>query len=229
MAKATETDESLKRLGGGRWQTRDERFTIEPQSGTWVAVDAEQTDDLGLPLVRGPFGSLGAAKAAIATARDTEPATSPLAARVAKSGEQPDKAPAAASTSKKADAAAPAKATKVGKTAKVAELEPPSEPRWVQALDPADRRRVKRLIERLTEAEASDPEGIARRDIVGEVPAVATFAIVRALGALGDDALSAKVARLLAGGDDDDLGVRWRLVDGDDRPITLDLDALERR
>jgi len=35
-------------------------------------------------------------------------------------------------------------------------------------------------------------------------------------------------ARLLAAGRDEDLGVRWRLVDGDDRPITLDLDALER-
>ena len=62
MPKATDTDEGLKRLGGGRWQTRDERFTIEPQSGTWVVVDAEQTDELGLALVRGPFGSLGAAK-----------------------------------------------------------------------------------------------------------------------------------------------------------------------
>ena len=51
-------DAPLKRLGGGRWQTRDERFTIEPQSGTWVVVDAEQTDDFGMPLVRGPFPSL---------------------------------------------------------------------------------------------------------------------------------------------------------------------------
>src|SRR6476646_6433188 len=85
MAKATadKDDGSLKRLGGGRWQTRDERFTIEPQSGTWVVVDGEQTDDLGLPLVRGPFGSLRDAKAAIETARETEPAESPLNARVA--------------------------------------------------------------------------------------------------------------------------------------------------
>ena len=64
-AKKPEDDRSLKRLGGGRWQTRDERFTIEPQSGTWVLVDAEQTDDLGLPLVRGPFRSLTDAKAAV--------------------------------------------------------------------------------------------------------------------------------------------------------------------
>ena len=82
MAKTTDGDDPLRRLGGGRWQTRDERFTIEPQSGTWVVVDAEQTDDLGLPLVRGPFGSLRDAKEAIERARESEPAASPLTARV---------------------------------------------------------------------------------------------------------------------------------------------------
>ena len=66
---ATDKEQALKRLGGGRWQTRDERFTIEPQGGTWVVVDAEQTDDLGLALVRGPYGSLRDAKEAIEQAR----------------------------------------------------------------------------------------------------------------------------------------------------------------
>src|SRR5215218_7515105 len=82
MAKASDPDASLKRLGGGRWQTRDERFTIEPQSGTWAVVDSEQTDDFGMPLVRGPYPSLTAAKEAIAGARTSEPATSPLAERI---------------------------------------------------------------------------------------------------------------------------------------------------
>src|SRR4249920_3306220 len=88
MAKATEDDGSLKRLGGGRWQTRDDRFTIEPQSGTWVVVDAEQTDDLGLPLVRGPFGSLNAARAAIETARET-PAIVPHLGSLARPASRP--------------------------------------------------------------------------------------------------------------------------------------------
>src|SRR5262245_23761253 len=79
-------DESLKRLGGGRWQTRDERFTIEPQSGTWAVVDAEESDDLGLPLVRGPFRSLTEAKAAIASARTSEAPASPLAGRIERGG-----------------------------------------------------------------------------------------------------------------------------------------------
>ena len=54
---------------------------------------------------------------------------------------------------------------------------------------------------------------------------MAAFAIARALAKLGDDARPERVADLLAGGRDEDLGVRWRLVDDDDRPITLDLDA----
>ncbi len=231
MAKATDKDESLKRLGGGRWQTRDERFTIEPQSGTWVVVDAEQTDDLGLPLVRGPYGSLGAAKDVIATARDTEPAASPLAAKLRDRPTAPSGTDAGRSGKKKtatgsktgaADAPPRAKPAAAGERS---EPEPPAEPRWLQALEPADRRRAKRLMDRLREAGAADPEGMARRDIVGDVPVAAGFAIAREIKVLGDDASPAEVARLLAGGRDDELGVRWHLVDDEGRPITLDLNT----
>jgi hypothetical protein len=237
MAKTAEQDETLKRLGGGRWQTRDERFLIEPQSGTWVVVDAEQTDELGLALVRGPFGSLSAAKEAIAEARGAEPTASPLAERAAKLRDRPAEATededgprkrsTSASKSKTAAAPTSAKTATVGKGTKPeapVRPEEPAEPKWIQALEPAERRRAKRLIDRLTEVGASDPEGIVRRDVVGEVPAVAAFAIARALGKAGDGASPAKVARLLAEGRDEDLDVRWRLVDGDDRPITVDLD-----
>ncbi len=70
---------------------------------------------------------------------------------------------------------------------------------------------------------------MVRRDIVGNVPAVTEHAIVRAILALKPDASPATVARLLADGRDDDLDVRWRLVDGGGRAISLDLDALDRR
>ena len=43
-AMATGGD-ALKRLGGGRWPTRDGRFTIEPQSGSWVVLDGERPKD----------------------------------------------------------------------------------------------------------------------------------------------------------------------------------------
>jgi hypothetical protein len=241
MATTTDPDASLKRLGGGRWQTRDERFTIEPQSGTWVVVDAEQTDELGLPLVRGPFGSLTAAKAAIGAARGAEPAASPLTARVAKLRDRPAPEPPdedarprkrlaiAAKPGSAAKPAAdpptrPAAAKAVGKP----KPETPAEPKWIRDLEPAERRRAKRLIDRLTEAGAADAEGIVRRDVVGDVPAVAAFAVAQAIAALGADATPTSVARLLAAGRDDDLGVRWRLADADDRPIAVDFDAIER-
>ena len=83
MAVKKKVDEgALRRLGGGRWQSRDERFTVEPQSGTWVVVDAESTDELGLPLVRGPFPSLTRAKEAIKAARSGGAVSSPLQERI---------------------------------------------------------------------------------------------------------------------------------------------------
>ncbi len=89
-----QTDEALKRLGGGRWATKDGRFTIEPQGGTWSLVDVEQTDELGLPLVRGPYRSLTAAKEAIAEARGGDAPASPLAARAEEIQERAAAAPA---------------------------------------------------------------------------------------------------------------------------------------
>ena len=210
MATTTDKDEGLKRLGGGRWQTRDERFTVEPQSGTWAVVDAEQTDDLGLPLVRGPYKSLTAAKAAIGEARGAAPPTSTLKARPAPSPEKAE--PTSKATAK----------------TKAPEPEEPQEPRWMRDLDAADKRRATRLIELLTKADAADPEGMVRRDVVGDVPAVAGFAVERAIRALGKAATPAEVADLLVDGRDAQLSVRWRLVDGDGRPISIETETLEQ-
>lgn len=214
-------DEALKRLGGGRWQTRDARFTIEPQSGTWVVVDAEQVDDLGLPLVRGPFGSLGAAKAAIAEARTAEPVTSPLPARVERIQGASSASSAVGGKARSTKLSSPRKAKVTPRSTE------PEEPSWITHLDPDERRRARRLVERLESASARDAEGIARRDVVGQVPATAAFAVVRRILALGPGPSRTEVATLLVEGQDDDLGVRWRLVDGLGRPITLDLDALD--
>jgi hypothetical protein len=214
VAKAKPDDGSLKRLGGGRWETRDARFSIEPQSGTWVVVDAEQTDELGLPLVRGPFGSLNAAKEAIADVRQAGPAVSPQASRLAESPARPPRpAPAPPEAPRQAQAQANAK------PARVRAPEKPREPRWFQGLEPAEKRRARELIGRLTRSGIPDPEGVARRDIVGHIPAVAALAVSRAINALGPEATPAEVARRLALGRDAVLDVRWRLVDGEGRPI----------
>jgi hypothetical protein len=212
-AKSTETDESLRRLGGGRWQTRDERFTIEPQSGTWAVVDAEQTDELGLPLVRGPYPSLTAAKAAIADARESNAPASPLKDRkvtAPRQEEAPSKEQVRGMTKAATKPEAPEERAK------------PEEPRWFRDLDPDERRRAARLIERLTAAGADDPENLVRRDLVGDVPAVAAYAVARAIHELGEDASPADVAETLSEGRDGELGVRWRLIDDDGRPIRVE-------
>jgi len=234
---ATKTDDvgSLKRLGGGRWQTRDERFTIEPQSGTWVIVDGEQTDDLGLPLVRGPFRSLTDAKAAVETARGAAAPESPLADRIKKSDARPAKAKDEPSAGKRdADKGAPTR------PAKPKAPEPPPEPRWISELTPRDRGRARRLIEQLDEAGVRDAEGIVRQDLTGGVPTVARLALADRLAAVLPSASDAKAVDRAIGqlveamddGRDEALGVRWRLVDGDGRPVGLtaeDLRAAAKR
>lgn len=225
-AAPSDKEAALKRLGGGRWQTRDERFTIEPQSGTWVIVDAEQSDDLGLPLVRGPFPSLTAAKDAIAEARATPSADSPLPARAKAIQARPVASAPSTSTGAASDAAG-GRATRA-QTPKPVPPPEPVEPRWIADLAPDERRRARRTIEALSERGASDAEGIARRDIAGKVPAIAAYAVEQAIRDLGPDARPPEVASALADGQDRALGVRWRLVDGEGRPITIDPKGLRR-
>jgi hypothetical protein len=217
-------DDSLKRLGGGRWETRDGRFAIEPQSGTWVVVDNTQTDELGLPLVRGPFGSLTAAKEAIEGIRTSGPVESPLAGRL-------KEARAAATSKPKGDSASGKVATaKAGAREKAsAPPEPPPEPKWLLDLAPADRRRARELIEKLEKLDIAEAGEIARSEIERNQPAVVRLAIERALrrtiSAARSPAGAARAAvDVLLNGKDVELGARWRVVDDEGRPVgSIDL------
>lgn len=228
--------DSLKRLGGGRWETRDGRFAIEPQSGTWVIVDNEQTDELGLPLVRGPFGSLTAAKDAIEAARTEGPKASPLAERLeqarASEGKRAPKPPTAepprksaaggAVTEPEAEPGAP-KPSAPGKAPKP-EPEPPPEPRWLRELGAADQRRARDLIARLERMGVEDPERIVRAEVADGEPALARVALERALaralrGSKDTPAAVRAAVRAMLRGADVELGVGWQLVDDDGRRI----------
>jgi ribosomal protein S18 acetylase RimI-like enzyme len=68
-SKPEPAPDSLKRQRAGTYRSVDGRFTVEQSSSGWMVLDAEQTDGLGLPLTRGPFGTLDDAKAAMAEAR----------------------------------------------------------------------------------------------------------------------------------------------------------------
>jgi hypothetical protein len=189
--------EKLRRLGGGRWETNDGRYSVEQESGTWVVVDNQQTNELGLPLVRGPYPTLTAAREAVEESREAGPARSPLEERMttsAKRQEQP----------------------------KPAKPEPPPEPKWLQALDETDRRRFRKLVKRLQDAGVTDPEDVARAEVAEGQPALARLALERRLAAARSVADAVDV---VLDGRDEDLGARWRLVDGEGREIRkLDLE-----
>jgi hypothetical protein len=214
--------DALTRLGGGRWETKDGRFQIEPQSGTWVIVDTTQTNEFGLPLVRGPFPSLTAAKVAIETARGQGPVESPLADRIGKAAAGPESKPSKPAKSK----------PKAGAKNSEPEPEPPAEPplppepKWIRDLRPNDRRKATELIARLEGlgVEAADAEAVARAEVSQGLPAVARLAIerrIRSSTASTDDAEAAVGAavKAMTTGEDLDLGVSWRLVDDRGRPI----------
>ncbi len=74
----------LKREAAGRYRSPDGRFTVEQGSSGWMLTDGEQVDDLGLPLVRGPFATLEAVRAALETARSGPAPRSDLADRIAR-------------------------------------------------------------------------------------------------------------------------------------------------
>lgn len=86
--------DALKRERAGTYRSNDGRFSVEQSSSGWMVLDAEQTDGLGLPLTRGPFGTLDDAKAAMADARaGGAPTTVPPKLRVVRSASDDDDEP----------------------------------------------------------------------------------------------------------------------------------------
>jgi hypothetical protein len=185
-------ESSLKRLGGGRWQTRDERFTIEGDGGRWTVVDAERTDDLGLPLVRGPYASLTDAKAAIEHAREEPDKASPLAERIAAARAAPKPTPRSRAKAKDAEATGPATKTAPHEQDEGSTAPPP--PTWLTKLAPDARTHAARLLEAVAELGLDDAEALVKRDVLDDEPAVAEAVLLRRL---------ALVVRELAGKDAD--------------------------
>jgi GNAT superfamily N-acetyltransferase len=83
----------LKRESAGVYRSDDGRFTVEKSSGGWMVVDAEQHDDLGLPLARGPFATLDDAREASEEARAEPAPRSDIATRAAGLARHPRDAP----------------------------------------------------------------------------------------------------------------------------------------
>lgn len=111
----------LSRETAGRYVSGDGRFAVEKGSAGWMVVDAEQRNDFGLPLVRGPYDTLDEAKAAVETAREGPAPTSALAGRMA---EQTRQKPGSGRSSGRA----PRPTTQTTQTAPPPDPEPPEPP-----------------------------------------------------------------------------------------------------
>ena len=227
MATADAKPDPLRRLGGGRWETKDGRFQIEPQSGTWVIVDTTQTNEFGLPLVRGPFPSLTAAREAIEVARGEGPVTSPLADRIEQARTEPmagtKQKPDEGRISRAKGGAAKAAAADAPEPEAPSEPPEPPEPRWFRDLKPAGRARAAEMIARLRALDIDEAEAVARAEILDGRPALAGLALERRLR----KAAAAKTPRraveeaieAFLAGEDAELGTGWRLVDDRERRI----------
>src|SRR5215216_3539643 len=66
--------DSLVRQSAGTYTSGDGRFEVRQSDKSWFLIDSQQTDELGQPLLHGPFASMKAAREAIPDARNVEPA-----------------------------------------------------------------------------------------------------------------------------------------------------------
>jgi hypothetical protein len=160
--KATPPDpDKLIRQEAGAYRTPDDRFEARSADQGWFLVDAEQTDDFGQPLVRGPYPTLKAVSAAVPEARnagvDARPRPKPATPASRATGSRPKARP---------------------------KPKPSPQPSWIDALPPADASAVRRLIGALEAQGVERAEQLVRRDREGIAPVIATTLVERALAEL---------------------------------------------
>ncbi len=173
MADRPEGPEKLVRETAGRYRTADGRFTVEGEGGsTWYLADAEQTNELGLPILRGPFATLAQARTAIAEARASGAATEPRSTRAAAPKRERTATPKAERAAAKPKAERAAAKPRAATSAASSPAEPQTPP-WLARLEPDARRDAERLVRELTELGLEDAARVVRRDLESEQPFVA--------------------------------------------------------
>jgi hypothetical protein len=157
-ADAPADPDKLVRQEAGTYHTADGRFEARETAGEWFLVDAEQANEFGQELIRGPFATLKALRSAIPEAREST---------VAPMRPRPKVAP--------------------HRGAKKRTEPPPRPPSWIDELPRAEAGRVRLLIRALEGEGIADAESLVRRDRDGFFPTVAAALIERRLDALVDD------------------------------------------
>jgi hypothetical protein len=154
-ADAPADPDKLLRQEAGTYQTADGRFEARETAGEWFLVDAEQSNEFGQELIRGPFATLKALRAAIPEARESKAAPKrqrPKALSEEGAGNKPEP--------------------------------PPAPPSWIDQLPKGEAARVRLLIRALEGEGIDDAEALVRRDREGLFPTVAATLIERRLDAL---------------------------------------------
>jgi hypothetical protein len=154
-ADAPADPDKLLREEAGTYHTADGRFVVRETAGEWFLVDAEQANEFGQELIRGPFATLKALRAAIPGAREakaapTRPRPTIASKRDAKKKSEP----------------------------------PPAPPSWIDRLPRPDAARVRLLIRALEGEGITGAEALVRRDRDGLFPTVAATLVERRLDAL---------------------------------------------
>jgi len=152
--------DDLLRQEAGNYLSGDSRFEVRQSDANWYVVDREQTNEFGQELIRGPYGSMKDARAALPGARDITPLlrsrarTTKPAAKPAKSEEKPVPKP------------------------------PPQT--WIDRLPKGEQVEVKALIRALEKEGVDDADALVRRDRQGLLPAVAIELLNNRLAAVVD-------------------------------------------
>ena len=157
-APAEADPDRLVRQRAGIYRTEDERFEIQQTDNGWFLVDTTQANELGQPLMLGPFATLAAVKGALPDARTA-----------------------------KAAPKAPKRSTAKGAAPKPERAPEPPRRSWMDDLPSADATRVRSLIRRLEAQGIAKAEELVRSDMKGLLPAVASRLIEQRLEALVDE------------------------------------------
>ncbi len=179
----------LVREAAGRYRTEDGRFTVEGGGpGSWYVADAGQADELGMPLLRGPFDTLADARSAVQEARAAPAPDRP----------EPRRRPAPEDERGAADERMGRGRTKrpTGRAPKSDRPAPePAKPQtWLERLGPVERRQAETLVSTLAALGLDDAEGLVRRDVEGDEAAVAARLLRRRVAAEAVDPWASSAA-----------------------------------
>jgi len=152
VTDSTADPNKLVRQSAGTYRTTDDRFEVNGGANHWFLIDTAQTDDLGQPLVQGPFATLDAVRDALPEARRAD-LKRPLKGGLAKVS---------------------------GRAAKP-KPPPTPPPTWIDKLPASEARTVRAIIRALEREGIGDAEKLVQRDRQGLAPAVATRLLERRL------------------------------------------------